>query len=102
MSTLVELDPTTTNLPISEPTAQFHAKFWGKSTEEERDEERDEETDEKDVRGIKFQRIWIREEYIRIFDACRDAYDKKEGNGQTHERPPSFVITGQPGIGKGI
>jgi hypothetical protein len=48
------------------------------------------------IRGFKFPRIWIRAEYIRIYNAL-------EGH---HRKPyypylaPAVIITGQPGIGK--
>ncbi|KAF8525513.1 hypothetical protein BU17DRAFT_41732 [Hysterangium stoloniferum] len=100
--------------------AQFHTKFWGTGMNDERDAwskadgqgalnefEMDVDDDEEadilpgcyflgtGIEGLP-QFIWIRAEYIRIFDACQRQYEGRYFS----ERPPSFVITGQPGIGK--
>ncbi|KAF8501872.1 hypothetical protein BU17DRAFT_78406 [Hysterangium stoloniferum] len=115
-------------LALNEPLAQFHTKFWGTSMKDERDAwskadgqgalnelEMDVDDDgEADIlpgcyslvigiEGFTQQFIWVRAEYIRIFDACQRQYEETI----THKpgryfggRPPSFVITGQPGIGK--
>ncbi|KAK2464479.1 hypothetical protein APHAL10511_003458 [Amanita phalloides] len=51
-----------------------------------------------DIEGFEFPRIWIRAEYIRIYDALMALY-------RTPAYPylaPAVVITGQPGIGKSI
>ncbi|KAF8519112.1 hypothetical protein BU17DRAFT_20174, partial [Hysterangium stoloniferum] len=109
-------------LALDEPLAQFHTKFWGTSMKDERDAwskadgqgalndfEMDVDDDGEadilpgcyslriDIEGfVSF--IWVRAEYIRIFDACEKTYDKVMPRSKITGRPPSFVITGQPGI----
>jgi hypothetical protein len=44
------------------------------------------------------QRIWIRADYIRIWDELTDHYNTYPSKG----RAPAAVLTGQPGIGKSL
>jgi hypothetical protein len=44
-------------------------------------------------------RLWIRKDYIRIYDECKDYYDRPPSGVP---KPRSVVITGQPGIGECI
>ncbi|KAF8518549.1 hypothetical protein BU17DRAFT_90890 [Hysterangium stoloniferum] len=111
-------------LALDEPLALFHTKFWGTSMKDERDAwskadgqgalnelEMDVDDDgEADILpgcyslGIGIEGfipfIWIRAEYIRIFDAFQKTYDRAIPLSKITGRPPSFVITGQPGLGK--
>ena len=48
------------------------------------------------IEGLEISKMWIRAEYIQIFDYI-EAFFKKPGFPPG--RPPSAVITGQPGIG---
>ena len=105
--------------------AQLHALFWGKSMADEEQKWRDaqppigedenmdvdvsgEEDDDDDdiiegcysleigIKDFEYPRIWIRAEYIRIYNALEDRY-------RTPSYPylaPAVVITGQPGIGE--
>ena len=50
-----------------------------------------------DIEGFEFPRIWIRAEYIRIYDALEAFYRKPS---YPPYLAPAFVITGQPGIGE--
>lgn len=51
--------------------------------------------------ALKIKRIWIRAEYIRIYDHLVEYYNQK--TSQVSEKiSPSVVITGQPGIGKSV
>jgi hypothetical protein len=43
-------------------------------------------------------RLWVRKDYIRIYEYCNRYCEDVEDNGQ--HVPPSVVITGQPGIGE--
>ncbi|KAF8516562.1 hypothetical protein BU17DRAFT_76626 [Hysterangium stoloniferum] len=115
-------------LAPDEPLAQFHTKFWGTSMTDERDTWRkadgqgalnefamdvDDDGEAEilpdcyslgiGIKGFTRQFIWVRAEYIRIFDACQRQYEETitpmPGCYFSGE-PPSFVITGQPGIGK--
>jgi hypothetical protein len=47
------------------------------------------------IKGIQFKKIWIRAEYLEIYDYFEDYYNKTEAFG----RCPGGVLTGQPGIG---
>ena len=49
-----------------------------------------------DIDGIPCSKIWIRAEYIRIFNALSAYYNTPVFQPQA----PAVVITGQPGIGK--
>ncbi len=42
------------------------------------------------------QNIWVRSEYLRMYDYCNEHYSEAVGINRT---APSIVITGQPGIG---
>jgi hypothetical protein len=49
------------------------------------------------IDGIEYPRIWVRAEYLRIYDFLEDCYnDAVEKPG----RAPGAVLTGQPGIGE--
>ena len=100
---------------------QFYDKFWGKSMADEEQKWRNvqspsstpvegyepmevdvsEEDDdliegccflELDIEDINFSRIWIRAEYIRIYNSLE--------NQRGFNSAPAAVITGQPGIGE--
>jgi hypothetical protein len=50
------------------------------------------------IMGLARSRLWIRNDYIRIYNRCEGLYNDVE-----HDKSgiaPSIVITGQPGIGK--
>src|ERR1700722_2238588 len=114
-------------LPSNHPLAQLYTKFWGKSmADEERDwrisqsigvnsgdggDEGEGMDDAKindinpgcyvlniDIDAIPYPRIWIRAEYMRMYDFFEHYYLKisKQMRGPS----PSAVLTGQPGIGK--
>ncbi|KAK2462507.1 hypothetical protein APHAL10511_005477 [Amanita phalloides] len=51
-----------------------------------------------DIMDFEFPRIWIRAEYIRIYDALEAHYRKSA----YPYLPSAVVITGQPGIGKSV
>jgi hypothetical protein len=42
--------------------------------------------------------LWVREDYIRLYDYCSVYCDKAQNS--RNRRAPSIVITGQPGIGR--
>jgi hypothetical protein len=50
-----------------------------------------------DIEGLVPSRLWIRSDYIRIYDALHDYYEEEL---DLDDRAPSAVITGQPGIGE--
>ncbi|KAJ3510252.1 hypothetical protein NLJ89_g4784 [Agrocybe chaxingu] len=111
-------------LPLSSPHARFHDNFWGKSMEDERNAWRqseglpplDDEADDGEVDilpgcyalkigipGFGYTSIWLRAEYIRIFNVCEEYFAEitgRQAKKDSSRRPPSFVISGQPGIGK--
>jgi hypothetical protein len=49
-----------------------------------------------DIEGFPYPKIWIRAEYIRIYDALEAHYQKRSYPYVA----PGAVITGQPGIGE--
>jgi hypothetical protein len=95
-----------------DPLSQLLSKFWGKNTEEEAKQWRMSHSPVKDdpindigpncygldldieLRGSK---LWIRQDYIRIYDYCSKRYE--EGSTSVTEMARSVVITGQPGTG---
>jgi len=98
-------------LPASHTLSQFWFKYWGKSIEDEAEQWRgsnptvDDSTNDilpgcfaLDIE-IKHrpQKLWVRQDYIRIYNYCRDRHT--HGPSSETEIPRSVVITGQPGIG---
>jgi hypothetical protein len=49
--------------------------------------------------GLNVSRIWVRKDYVLLYDECTDYFTDPD-NEKFDSRPPSIVITGQPGIGK--
>jgi hypothetical protein len=47
------------------------------------------------IKGIQFKKIWIRAEYLEIYDYFEDYYNEADRIA----RCPGGVLTGQPGIG---
>jgi hypothetical protein len=97
------------------PYSQLHAKYWGKSMAIEEQEWRNsqdaKEVDDSDPESetglgcypLDFQldlwgsRLWIRKDYVRMYDFCNQWYDSQHLE-QTNIEAPSVVITGQSGI----
>jgi hypothetical protein len=106
------------------PVAQFHKKFWGKSMKDEESEWRDTQEDTQEdehmdqdqdetadmddiipgcyvldigIPGMAISRLWIRADYIRIFNFFQDYFNDY---AKPMDRVPSAVLTGQPGIGE--
>lgn len=93
--------------------SMFHAKYWGVSIDQ------DESTwvgahgqlmaieGSEVVRGcfaldldsnyFTTSKLWVRRDYLRIYDRCDSHYEHIRNNGHLS---PSVVITGQPGIGE--
>jgi hypothetical protein len=98
------------NLPLSD----LHAKFWGVDIHEDevkwlttQPEGQRMDVDGSEVgpgcfaldlkiRKLLVSRLWIRKDYIRIYDECKDYYESPPDGVP---RPRSVVVTGQPGIG---
>ena len=106
---------------------RLHAKFWGKSMaveeqewrsgqsgdpararheDQDEDDPMDEDVDEDDDiipgcylldLGMNVPKIWIRADYIRIYDFLEDYYNESP---EPSFRAPAAVITGQPGVGQ--
>ncbi|KAI0248219.1 hypothetical protein BJV78DRAFT_1239036 [Lactifluus subvellereus] len=107
-------------LPGNHPLSQLRDKFWNYSVEQEQIEwrrnhpegetmkvDQDDESIASEIgpgsypldlgiKGLEQSKLWIRQDYIRIYNYCQQFYDKLGGD----DLPPSVVITGQPGIGK--
>jgi len=49
------------------------------------------------IETLPHSKIWIRTDYIRIYDYCSEYYELCRS--LPHKAAPSVVITGQPGIG---
>jgi hypothetical protein len=107
------------------PLALFHEKFWGKSMKDEEsewrksqirtDQDQDETTNQEEITDmdddiipgcyaldisiprIPVSHLWIRADYIRVFNYFQAFYDK---HAKPMAKVPSGVLTGQPGIGK--
>ncbi len=112
-----------------EVLAQLHAKYWRKSMlDEEKEWRRKQESDFDasihgcdgsdrmidDVDGdigpgcyvldigiddLPIQKVWIRSDYIRMYDYCSNHYERTKRT-RINQMAPSVVITGQPGIGR--
>jgi hypothetical protein len=93
------------------PLSQLHSKYWGKKIEDETEQWRIKNPTVDDPANDIYpgccalhlgvdtvtSNLWVRQDYIRIYDFCRDRYAK--GPSSKTERPRSVIITGQPGIG---
>jgi hypothetical protein len=123
-SIIPEYGPQWTRILDSEPFTRLHAKFWDASMQDEERKWRETqskdvpmnvevptaEVDEEDETGpgcyilrLPWTRgttktIWIRQEYIRVYDFC-EKYLNFCGTNSLQETP-SVVVTGQPGIGE--
>jgi len=114
----------------NQPSAKLHAKWWGKSMSDEEKEWRrqypdpnaltlsggsDHAADRMDVDsgdigsgwvinigvdGLRWRWIWVRSEYIKIYDYCNEHYE--DYLNVVNQRAPCAVVTGQPGIGKSL
>ena len=95
------------------PLVQLHSKFWGKRLTCEEPEPSNNLPDDMDVdavddfipgcaildigiENLPFQKIWIRADYIRVYNFLEDF----EAPQATNNVAPGAVITGQPGIGE--
>ena len=91
---------------------QLRSKFWGKRIEEDAEEWRESnptvEVDPTNDIGvqcygldlgikIKNNKLWVREDYIRMYDYCVKLH--AEGPTSKGDTARSVIITGQPGVG---
>jgi|SRR6267142_2943820 len=101
-----------------EPPSLLHTKYWGRpiqGNEPELQTPSDgQPVDESeigpgcfaldlDVKSLRISGLWVRQDYIRLYNYCNTHYN----NVWSHSKPgrpppsaPSVVITGQPGIGE--
>ena len=93
----------------------FHDVFWGVTMEgeqanEDEGENEDGSEDEDDIingchaldidiPGIESS-IWVRAEYIRIFDHIKKLYDSVVDQERKDQKSSCVILTGQPGIGE--
>ena len=93
---------------LDDPLTQFHKKFWGKEEKVRWSDDVEVDADGDDIgphcypedigiQGIE-EKIWIRADYIRIFEYAQKFYAESLSNPQPLS--PCLVITGQPGIGE--
>ena len=103
-----------TKLEGNGPLSQLHVKFWRKDMTEEAQEWRRSHPLNKDefwddigpdcyaldfgIKHLERSKLWIRNDYLRIYDYCNQHYDtvKSFRSGIA----PSVVITGQAGVGE--
>ncbi|KAH8994024.1 hypothetical protein EDB92DRAFT_1815302 [Lactarius akahatsu] len=103
-----------TRLHYSHPLMHLHRKFWLQSPPDvpgneymnvDKDDDANEGEGEGDgpdfilkldIPGICRSELLVRKEYIRLYEYC----DKYLESRRDKQKPPSVVITGQPGIGK--
>jgi len=52
-----------------------------------------------DVKGFGVSKLWVRKDYIRIYDHC-SSYCENTLNDPNQHLAPSAIITGQPGLGE--
>jgi hypothetical protein len=108
--------PNWLQLGNDDPLVQLHSKFWGKNlTYEEsgsshNQTDGDEDMDVDDVGDfvpgcgilnigideLTFQKIWIRADYIRVFNFL----ESRETPMVRNRLAPAAVVTGPPGIGE--
>lgn len=114
-------------LADNEPLSQLHTKFWGRPIQDDEPELQmssegqpmDDSEDQSEVgpgcftlelgiSEIRIQKLWVRKDYIRIYEYCNSHYNEvwSHPNPDSHlganwkpPMAPSIVITGQPGIG---
>jgi len=105
---LIELD-------AKDHLSKLHSKYWGVGIDQDESEwvgthEQLPEIDDSevvrgcfalnlDISGLMVSKLWVRKDYIRIYDHC-DHYYEDIRNKQNQHLASSVVITGQPGCGK--
>jgi len=106
-----------------DPLVQLHSKFWGKTltcedpepskaakselTDVDKGMRVDDQVDDDFIPGcailnigiddLPFQKIWIRADYIRIYDYIEN---RETPSRLTNLLPPAAVVTGHPGTGE--
>jgi hypothetical protein len=102
-------------LKESKPLSRLHTAYWGRPIERneletEQPYEGQPMNDDEDQSEIGpgcfilnfyiegFPKLWIRKDFIRIYDHCHQHVNNFQGNAQLI--PPSVIIRGQPGIGE--
>jgi hypothetical protein len=101
-------------LEADEIFSMLQAEFWGKDILEEKrkwqetqTEAHQMDTDEAlanfafpfDMESADVSNVWVREDYVLLYDECTTFFADPD-NKKFRRRPPTIVITGQPGIGK--
>ncbi|KAH9176571.1 hypothetical protein EDB89DRAFT_2065396 [Lactarius sanguifluus] len=90
-----------TRLHYSHPLVQLHRKFWLQSLQDVPENEARETGEglgfilKLGIPGIWRSELLVRKEYTRLYEYC----DKYLESRRNEQKPPSVVITGQPGIG---
>jgi len=102
-------------LGVENKLSQLHTKHWGKGIDQDESKwagqhELLPEIDESevvrgcfaldlDVNSFRVSKLWVRKDYIRIYDHC-DQYYEVTCNEQNQHPAPTVIITGQPGCGE--
>jgi len=108
-------DPPLSKLGVGHDLSRLHTKHWGRSIDEDESKwvgthKQLPDIDESevvrgcfalhlDVGGFNISKLWVRKDYIRIYDHC-SSYCESTRNDPDEHLPPSAVITGQPGVGE--
>jgi len=92
--------------------SELRSNFWGNQIEHEAEQWREShpamENDHTNDIGascygldlgidIKYSKLWVREDYIRLYDYCSEWYEEHPHSPE--QLAPAVVITGQPGVG---
>ena len=101
-------DPPLVKMDVIDDLSKLHSQYWSKNINaDDQTSEQLPDVDESEVvRGCftltirlpgkdkDFSKLWVRKDYIRIYDHC-------EGYGtKIRHKPPSAIISGQPGVGE--
>ena len=108
--------PSLSKLSVGHHFSKLHTKHWGRSIDADESKwlgkSQLPDIDESevvqgcfildlDVKGFGVSELWVRKDYIRIYDHCSSHCENiRVLNIQDEHCPPSAVITGQPGLGE--
>ena len=107
--------PPLQKLDVKSSCSRLHTKYWGKGIDQDESKwvgKRAQLPDidesevvrgcfplDLDVDGFMVSKLWVRKDYIRIYDYCI-SHCEDTRNDQDQHLAPSVVITGHPGCGE--
>jgi hypothetical protein len=107
---LVQPETPWPKLESNEPLSIFHATYWGKDIYQEKYKWLETQAEAHPMDSgeapasfaLYFDmynlNMWVREDYALLYDDCMAYFNQP--NVRSFPKPPSAVITGQPGVGK--